>query len=408
MSVESFLQELGEPQNADIEPVEKKFLEAVKDRIQAVSAAYDETAVQKESDWLRGYHKDFFDFSIEWTKRELKSHAGQKNHPDAAALKKEAQGMLSSLQVSIVEFALSYMHINRFFVLLREEIRKEEIKLGADVNFMKWSSDVGEAIVKYRRRKRDLLTDIENLGKAKAILEGIEPDIDNINSSLTTLFGGEKAIPLTRSLISSFRTSDDVKVRKTLKLIKDTKKRFGVDGKTYQTHIANIEKAVGTLQKVFAEQKDVLSGDDERLYLRPIETDLAYNGKVTELKQIKGFLAKYHLPYMQSKLDNLGRLKEKMLVIGSLEGLMTLYKQLLAGLARPLATLEDIRAYEDATVNKAKYLLGSHFQEISNIHRDAEKVVQEFRKGREEFEQMEKMKLETIDGVEEKVAKSAI
>lgn len=408
MSVESFLQSLGEPQNADIEPVEKKFLEAVKDRIQAVAAVYDEAEVQKESDWLRAYHKDFFDFSIEWTKRELQSHAGQKSHPDAAALKKDAQGMLSGLQANIVEFALAYMHINRFFVLLREEIRKEEIKLGADITFMKWSSDVGNAIVKYRKRKKQLLEDIENLGQAKKILEEIEPDMDGIKSALITLFGAEKATSLTRSLISSFRTSDDVKVRKTLKLIKDTKKRFGVDGKTYQTNLAQIEASAAKLQQVFAEQKDVLSGDDERLYLRPIETDLAYNGKVLELKQIKGFLAKYHLPYMQSKLDNLGRLKEKMLVIGSLEGLMTLYKQLLAGLARPLSTLEDIRAYEDATVNKAKYLLGSHFQEIPNIHRDAEKIVQEFRKGRKEFEDMEKMKLETIEGVEEKAAKSAI
>ncbi len=407
MSVENFLRTLECPVNADIEPVEIKFMEHVKDRIQAVAAAYDENEVAQESDYLRGFHKDFFDFSLDWTKRELQNNAQQANHPDAVAMKKDARDMLAGLQANIVEFALAYMHINRFIILLREEIRKEEIKMGADITNMKWSSDVGNAISKYRKRKRDILAEMENLGQARKILEAIEPEFDKFKSALITLFGAEKAAQLTRSLVSAFRTSDDMKIRKTLRTIKDAKKRFGMDQKTHQGHIDQIEKSVLALQAVFTEQRDVLAGADERLYLKPIETDLAYNGKIVELRQIKGFLAKYHLPYMQSKLDSLARLKEKMLVIGSLESLMTMYRQLLAGLARPLSTLEEIRAYEDAVVNKAKYLLGSHFQEIPNIRRDAGKAVQEFRDGRKEFDEIQQMALETIDGVDEKSAKAA-
>ena len=113
MSIESFLRELEQPVNADIEPVEKKFMENVKDRIQAVAAAYDESEVAQEAEWIRAYHKDFFDFSLDWTKRELQSNAQQSNHPDAAIIKKDAQNMLAGMQVNIVEFALAYMHINR-------------------------------------------------------------------------------------------------------------------------------------------------------------------------------------------------------------------------------------------------------------------------------------------------------
>ena len=408
MSIESFLRELEQPVNADIEPVEKKFMENVKDRIQAVAAAYDESEVAQEAEWIRAYHKDFFDFSLDWTKRELQSNAQQSNHPDAAIIKKDAQNMLAGMQVNIVEFALAYMHINRFVTLLRDEIKKEEIKLGADITNMKWSSDVGNAIAKYRKRKRDIVAGIDKLHQARKILEETEPEFSKISSALITLFGAEAAGKLNRSLVSAFRTSDDMKVRKTLRTIKDTKKRFSVDQKTYQASIAQIDDSVARLQNVFTTQIEMLAGDDERLYLKPIETDLAYNGKIVELRQIKGFLSKYHLPYMQYKMDSLARLKEKMLVIGSMEALMTIYRQLLTGLAQPLPTLEEIRAYEDVVVNKAKYLLSSHFQEIPNIRRDAEKIVQEFRDGRKEFDEIQQMQLDIIEGVDEKSAKAAL
>ena len=80
----------------------------------------------------------------------------------------------------------------------------------------------------------------------------------------------------------------------------------------------------------------LLTSEETRIFLKPIETDLAYNADIRELQKIKGFLAKYHLPYMQYKLDTLSHLKDKLLVINSLESLMTLYKRLIMGIAFPL------------------------------------------------------------------------
>ena len=397
MSVEQFLQELGQPQNADIEPVEKKFMEQVKDRIQAVTETYDEKLVEGEEAWLRGFHKDFFDFSIEWTKRELQANSGRNNHPDAAPLKKDAQAMISELQTNIIEFALCYMKINRFITLLRDEIKKEEIRMGAGIGNMNWSSDLGDVIAKHRGQKRKLLRETEQLGEARVILEKAEIHFGHMNKALVTLFGADKATTLMRSYFSGLRTMDGVRIRKALRAIKDTKKKFSVDQKSYKAGIDTIEKSAAAIQALLEENREVLTDQDGKFYLKPMETDLAYNGKIEDLKKIKGFLAKYHLPYMQFKLDSLARLKEKMLVIDSLEGLMTLYKKLLSGLARPLTTLEEIRAYENDAVNPAKYLMSGHFQEIPNIWRDAQKTVQEFRDGRKEFEEIENMELQTIE-----------
>lgn len=401
MSVESFLRALELPVNADIEPVEKKFLEHVKDRIQAAQVSYDEQSVQVEEQWMRDFHRDFFDFAIEWTKREMQKNADQVNHPEAAAFKKQARDMLAELQTNIIEFSLCYMHINRFITLLRDEIKSEEIKMGINVTNMKWSSDVGNAIAKYRKQKKMLVQDTESLMQARTVLEGAEKHFTLINKTTQNLFGADKAAPLTRSMISGLRTSDAMKVRKMLCALKDTKKKFSIDQKTYSASLANIERAVESLQKTLTEHKDRISDIDGKLYLKPIEVDLAYNGKIAELRKIKGFLAKYHLPYMQHKLDSLARLREKTLVIGSMESLMTLYKKMLSGLAQPLTSLEDIRNFENDVVNQVKYLMSGHFQEIPNIRRDAENVVQEFRDGRKEFEEMQNLELNTIEGVGE-------
>lgn len=397
MSVEQFLRDLEQPQNADIEPVEKKFMEQVKDRIQAVTETYDEKLVEGEEAWLRAFHKDFFDFSVAWVKQELQENAGRKNHPDAAPLKQDAQAMISGLQTNIIEFALCYMKINRFITLLRDEIKKEEIRMGSAVGNMNWSSDLGDVIAKHRGQKRRLLGETEQLGEARVILEKAEVHFGHMNKALVSLFGSDKATTLMRSYFSGLRIMDDVRIRKALRAIKETKKKFSVDQKSYKAGIETIEKAAADIQGLLEENREVLTDQDGKFYLKPMETDLAYNGKIEDLKKIKGFLAKYHLPYMQFKLDSLARLKEKMLVVGSLESLMTLYRKLLSGLAQPLTSLEEVRAFENDAVNPAKYLVSGHFQEIPNIWRDAQKAVQEFRDGRKEFEEIEKMELQTIE-----------
>jgi hypothetical protein len=88
---------------------------------------------------------------------------------------------------------------------------------------------------------------------------------------------------------------------------------------------------------------------------------------------------KYSMPYMEFKLGTLSHLRDKMMVIGSLENLMTLYRKMLSGLIRPLADMGAVREYESTVINRTRYLQNNFFGEVPVIIRESAKVVEEFR-----------------------------
>src|SRR5690606_25146897 len=102
---------------------------------------------------------------------------------------------------------------------------------------------------------------------------------------------------------------------------------------------------------------------------------------VKELEKIRGFLSKYYLTYMQHKYSTLRHLKDKLLVVGTLDGLMSLYIHLIEGIIRPLGDIKDIRLYENEVVDRARYVVEMQAPEVETILKRAHEAVQEFRDG---------------------------
>jgi hypothetical protein len=400
MENNTFLNKLGfdGSKEPDIDHVERKFLESIKDRIQSIQACFDKSEVEDTEKWLSDIHNEFFHYAAQWANRELKKTRNVKGHPDSAKLKKQAREILDDLQNNIVKFAICYMHINRYMTIVRDEIKQEETRMISGINTkgIKWTSDAGEVIKRYKKRKREIKDEEARFLAAADMLEVISQGLDNMRSSAHAVFGKEKADPLIRRFVSSLRVSDFVKARKALKEISETKKKFSTDAKLAEKELVKISDLGGKLVSLVSDNQKLLMGSDNKLFLRPDELAMIQKSNQNEINNMNLFLAKYHLPYMQYKLNTLSHLREKLLVLGSLESLLTLYKSLISGIAQPMPDIRAMREYENQILEKAKYLLSGQFQELPNIVSRANETVKEFQKSKEEFKEIEK-NLKDID-----------
>jgi|JI10StandDraft_1071094.scaffolds.fasta_scaffold02162_27 hypothetical protein len=384
-------------ENADIDAVERRFLEMVKEHIQKVATSFDESEVRQEEAWLRDIHARYYQYILQWIADEMKQ-AKDPSHPDAAKLKKQGRDVMQELQNHITEFSSCYMHINRFMTLLRDEIRREEVRLAGHVaHNVKWTADAGTVISRYKQQKSMLVASNERMKKGRVLLEALEPEFTSLKNAIIRLYGADKHEATQRSIIAALRMMEFARARKALQDVVDGKKKFGLDQKTIDDSCKELLRCGGVIIDCCEKNKDVLVSNDGRLYLKTIETDQAYNAQVRELRKIKGFLSKYYFPYMQYKLDTLMHLKDKLLVNGSLESLMTLYMRLVSGMAKPIPDIKALRAYESEVLDRIKYLLTGQFRELPNILARSRELVAEFRQSADEFRDMESMELNEID-----------
>ncbi len=397
MSVEKFLQDMGFPVNADLDSVEGKFVATLKERIQRIAQTYDEDEVGREEKDLRAAHAQFFAYTFEWVRRELKKERPAGDHPNASKLRAEAQQNLKALNDLLTEFTCCYMHIGRFMTLLRDEIRGEEVKRGETPKNLKWTADAGIVIARYKKEKKALLEQNMRMKQVRSALTLIENEMKAVQSAAVHVLPADKWEALLRSLTAALRVADFRKAEKTIRSLTEEKKKFGVDQKTADQAQQKIKAAGAKLVMLVQENQKALSGADNRLFLRVLETEIAHNANVQELRKIKIFLNKYYLPYMEYKLGTLEHLKDKLMVVGSLDGLFTLYKRLVAGLVAPMPDIKTVRLYESEVVAQAKYLITGLFDEIPKIHQRAQETVQEFRQNKDDFIETENLDLVEIE-----------
>ncbi|MBI4031231.1 MAG: hypothetical protein HY370_06095 [Proteobacteria bacterium] len=395
MQDDDFLQELGLPLGYDLDRVEQRFVEHIKKRIQIIAENYREETIAAEENWLRKFYGYFFQYALHWAEEEAKKSKEKPNHPDAPKLKLAARETIHALQQMIVEFSQCYLRLNCFMTLVRNVIKSEEVRLGIQGN-IRWTADAGIVLDRNKKMKKKLLDDIRRYQDARETIDKIEAHLSNIGQALENLLGSAKKEKFMRSIVAALRTADSKKAATALKNIAQEKKKFTLD-----------QKKADVLQKIIADEGNALTGlvfgniallrgGDGKLFLRRSETDIAHNANIHELRKIKAFLAKYHLPYMEYKLDTLQLMRDKLLVIGSLESLMTIYRRLVAGIALPMPDIKDVKIYEGEVVNNVKWLLDGRYQEIPKILSWANEVVAEFRQGRDDQAEMENMPLEEI------------
>lgn len=382
MSVHPFLELLGFDKPADIDSVERRFLDVVKDHLQNVSTSYDEAEVKAQEAWLRDIHNRFFQYALEWVLEESRQYKAQPS-TEALKLKKQAREVMGDLQNHMVEFACCYMHLNRYVTLLRDEMRREEERLGAANKDTKWTSDTGTMVARYNVQKRHITDAAARMKKASPLLVALDDSVNDMRLVLTRLHGADKTELLQRSLIAALRTKDFTRARKALKDIVETAK-VPADVRALDQQGQSIIATCEQYQALFV-------SDEDRLFLKPAETEQAYNAYMRELAKIKAILGKYYRPYMQYKIEILFHLKDKLLVIGSIEGQTILYRRLLTGFAKPLGDMKDLRSYESDVLDKITYLLNGRFQEVPVILERARETVSEFRSGADEFRDIEKL-----------------
>lgn len=382
MSLHPFLEILGFDKPADIDAVERRFLDVIKDRLQNVSTNYDEAEVKAQEAWLRDIHNRFFQYALEWVLEESRQHKAQPS-AEAIKLKKQAREIMGDLQSHMVEFACCYMHLNRYVTLLRDDMRREEERLGLASKDTKWTSDTGTMVARYTAQRRQLTDAAERMKKAGPLLATLDNSFNDMRTALTKIHGADKTDLLLRALVAALRTKDFARARKALADI--------LEASQNTADIAVLEQAEETIIATCERHQDLFVSDESRLFLKPAETDQAYNAYMRELARIKAMMGKYYRPYMQYKIETLFHLKDKLLVIGSIEGQTILYRRLLTGFARPLADMKDLRSYESDVLDKIKYLLGGRFQEVPVILERARETVSEFRSGADEFRDIEKL-----------------
>lgn len=379
---------LNVPDGADLETVERALMEYVKDHIQSIADSYDEKHVQDEGRIIEKIYNDFFDYALQWAKREIERTRTEKSLPDSTALKRTARDVMAALQTNMIDFALCYMHLNRFMTLVRDGIKDEEMKgigiiSGKDI---KWTSDTGLLLGRQKKRRHEIEIFMKNFEKAPAVFDKTEPLMTQIQTNLVSALSREDADRFDISLRSALRTADFKRARTVFKNISTAAPRFALDRKAAETTLASTERLGKAMIDLFESHQDILKGDDEKLFLNYSEMKIISDGMAQELRKIRAYVVKYNLPYMSYKLDTLARLKDKLLVMGSLEGLMTLYRRLITGMAKPIKTLEELRLYEAEVVNRITYLLGSQFAEVKKIEKDAYQLVEEFRAARHEYQ----------------------
>lgn len=381
MTTHAIFETLGLPPGSNLDQVERAFMDHVKAHIQSASDNYNDATVQNEERYLRHIYPLFFDYSVLWIKDQLVKNAREKSHPDALRMKKEARNVLASLQNDILSFAVCYMHITRFMTLVRDEIKRNNMKaVGFGHKPIKWTSETGMMLGQNKKRKMEIDALNTRYGEAITLFATIQPVQTEFEQGVTAAFSREGSEKILRGFRSSIRMSDFEKAKRAL-----------VDIATLPTKLppesrAALLSAGRQILEFFAANTEILMGDERKLFLSAAEIKIMQDAHENESRKIRAIMLKYNLPYMEYKLEGLARLLDRLMVIGSTEGLMTLYRKLIIGMASPLSTLEELRAYESDVLGLIKHLQTSQFQDIAKIYAAAAQTVEEFRQVRNEYE----------------------
>jgi len=377
MNVEDAIRQLDFPPDRDISDAAAKATEIIKSYIYAVREKHTFEAIEQENKVLEVIYKRFFDSADAWATHVQQQHSAADDHENAQALKQTAQKAVWDIQRSIVRFARIYMHIGRCVGVVNEEIGKHERTMGASEQFQ-WTSDTGELLKRYQREREELKTYKTRLGEGLDVLNKADAEYESLRMAACKIVGEKAADSILRSLRSNLRDGQYGSARKTLLRFAQEKKKFSLDRKGQANAYDNIKKAGETYIWMIENNDDLLENREQKLFLSTAEINVTVQSLDKELAQKEAFIFKYHGPYMNAKKKTLQKLRDKMLVFGSLEGLMTLYMKLVRGLAEPLRDIKDVRQFESEVIEHINFILKGQFQEIENIERRITETMDEF------------------------------
>lgn len=370
--------------DTEISNAASKFLEQVKALMGQVQNNASEQTAGTEEEALSALYQGFFEYAMQWAGQERGKNINQQNHPDAAALKEAASEALNDLQDNIIAFALCYMRLGRSMGLINQKISEYEQKSGAAKN-IEWTSDTGVVLGRYKKEKRMLQESNTKLIEGLKVVKEAEKHFTIMEKAAEKTFGKSSLDDVMRPLRSNLRSGAFDKARKSLSAIGRAKRKFALDKKAGEKNIQTIQDSGRAYIDILEEGQENLVSADQKMFLKSAEINIVIDVQEKEIEQKDKFIKKYHRPYMEYKLKSLQHLREKLLVVGSLESFMTLYIRLMRGLAEPLLDTKTVREYESEVIDHVNYLLGGQFQEVANIEKWNVETLKEFFENLSEF-----------------------
>jgi hypothetical protein len=217
--------------------------------------------------------------------------------------------------------------------------------------------------------------------EALPLLSVLDRELQALRQAVEKAAGPERAETAMRSFAAALRMKDFERARKALGDIAEAGKKTGQSD--------SLQKNGDNIIALCEQKQDIFVSEENRLYLKGSEVDQASAALLKEIIRVKAAMAKYYRPYMHNKLDLMAGHKDKLQLIGLMEGQVILYRRLLTGFARPLADMKDVRTYESEVLEKIKYLINYKFVEIPVIRTRADETLHEFLHGSQEFREIE-------------------
>lgn len=375
MGEQSLLQLIGLKNNADLSAAGTRFIENIRQYINVVENNPSEKNIEKENTEITVLYRSFFPYSIEWAEKERQKYQSTQNHPEAGKLKDKGSAAIKDLQDNIIDFSLCYMKIHRSMGLINTEMKRLP---ESDEEEASWKGDLAAVLAKYRKERDDLIASNAKLSQCYQILTDINSQRSEVEKCATELFGEELAHKTLSTYRSNLRVGDFAKARKGLKNVEKQKKKFSFDKKKTAQKEETIKKSGEAYIACLEQHHEILTGGGNKLYLKPSEVSIIRDANDKELERKEEFIRKYFRPFLNHQIKKLKYLRTKLLVVGSLESLMTLYIALMRGIAEPLTEIKAVRIYESEVIEHVSYLLDGQFQEMKNIEERVEEILQEF------------------------------
>ena len=351
----------------DLADVGSIMLKHVKQLMQEAQDNPSEDLIAQHNAQITDLYRGFFAYAKLWAAEEKKLYTGTPSHPEARRLKEKAQDAFTGAENMMIEYNITFMELMRSIGFIAHELKKyAQPIIGAKI---KWNSADEATIHKYYQEVCAMRSRQEYLANAIPFLKPIQQNFIKLEMIVAKEEGPKKVEQALRSLRSALRTSDFAMARKKITNMKPSYQEFA------SAIVDEVEKNAAHI-----------TGADKRLYLGISEAENASRIYDTDIVKKEAFIAKYCQPYIENQIRRVNHLREKMLIIGSIDGLLTLYIRLIRGVAQPLEDMKAVREYEGQVLENIMYLITGQFREIATIHSRNDDLMRDFKFSLEAFE----------------------
>lgn len=384
MQAEEFRKAFNIKPEMDLADVGSVIIKHIKIEMTNAQDKPDEEHIEKNSAYMKNVLRGFFSYAKEWAVIQKHLYADKTVHPEAARLREKAQSAFDSAERILTDYNLTYMELMRSIGFIAGELKKYATPIIGEK--IKWNTADEQTIHKYYTDIRSMKDRQEYLRSALEIVKPIEEQIKLLENAISHQEGAQNVDSILRPIRSSLRMGDFSMARKKADNMTSDKKSFLRTSKTVSDDQKNMLALVHKIIKDIEQNADAITGTDRKLLLSASEIETAIASFNDDIAKNEAFIAKYCHPYIENQIRRVNHLREKMLIVGSVDGLITLYIRLIRGVAQPLGDMKAVREYESQVIENVMYLVTGQFQEISAIQERNEDMMKDFKYSLEAFE----------------------